>query len=635
MEKQPDSVNIATVYNYNGLEDYELNHLTRYAKGSEFMISLSGSTLSSTPGIKFHYTDIDSVEHITQACTTTGTIPSVAADLFNLINIEPELDVEWVSGSSTSFIVSGNKGNAILPIAAKVSYNKFEDLTITITALEETEQISQHFHHYGNSQYELPNHLGNVQSVVSNRYLFANETIHEEDFSTDFWGGMTIWGSSGLSVNTNNGDLTASGSNGYVTLSLNTTPSIGHELRFDLADASSSITVRIRNTTTNNIISSETFTNGTDHKYQFTPNGDIQIEWYTSPNQTFSIDNVEVIERGDEILADVRTYQDFYPFGMLSRKYNSPDYSRGFNGQIKTDEIAGEGNHNTARYWEYDTRLGRRWNIDPKPNPSIGGYATFANNPILFSDPLGDTLRFGWFARTFRKGKIEEYMKKLNADVRKHTNLNLIEKNGYITYSRREGNTPTSSSKPVASALAKGLMMKAINSRDNIKVKFSSNGNRFMKSSNYADKSGHRNGTLFIDMDQTLELQRNFISNSVTSETIGFAFTMYHELDHIYSDSWDPGSTSLSYDPNIHLGGTFDPMGIARNSLDLAFANASRPGLTVSNINSIRQELTNSLGQNYGQRRIYSHIGLERRTYIFFNNAKTFGGGHGGTTFID
>jgi hypothetical protein len=45
-------------------------------------------------------------------------------------------------------------------------------------------------------------------------------------------------------------------------------------------------------------------------------------------------------------------------------------------------------------YWEYDSRIGRRWNVDPKPNPSISNYATFANNPIWFSDPLGDTLKF-------------------------------------------------------------------------------------------------------------------------------------------------------------------------------------------------------------------------------------------------
>lgn len=42
----------------------------------------------------------------------------------------------------------------------------------------------------------------------------------------------------------------------------------------------------------------------------------------------------------------------------------------------------------------YDTRLARRWNQDPKPNPSISNYATFANNPIRYTDPLGDTTHF-------------------------------------------------------------------------------------------------------------------------------------------------------------------------------------------------------------------------------------------------
>jgi hypothetical protein len=66
-------------------------------------------------------------------------------------------------------------------------------------------------------------------------------------------------------------------------------------------------------------------------------------------------------------------------------------YRYGYNGQEKCPEIA-EG-HTTALYWEYDGRLGRRWNLDPKPNPSISQYATFENNPIWFSDVLGDTTR--------------------------------------------------------------------------------------------------------------------------------------------------------------------------------------------------------------------------------------------------
>ena len=63
----------------------------------------------------------------------------------------------------------------------------------------------------------------------------------------------------------------------------------------------------------------------------------------------------------------------------------------GFNGQEKVDEVAGEGNHNTAMFWEYDTRTGRRWNLDPNPQISISDYAVFGNNPILNNDPDGDT----------------------------------------------------------------------------------------------------------------------------------------------------------------------------------------------------------------------------------------------------
>jgi hypothetical protein len=66
-------------------------------------------------------------------------------------------------------------------------------------------------------------------------------------------------------------------------------------------------------------------------------------------------------------------------------------YPFGFNGQMKMNEIAGVGNHNTALFWEYDTRLGRRWNIDPVKKEWESSYATFSSNPIWYSDILGNT----------------------------------------------------------------------------------------------------------------------------------------------------------------------------------------------------------------------------------------------------
>ncbi len=79
---------------------------------------------------------------------------------------------------------------------------------------------------------------------------------------------------------------------------------------------------------------------------------------------------------------------------MPGRNFSTgSQYRYGFNGQEKTDEISGIGNHNTAEHWEYDTRLGRRWNLDPVYKHSLSNYLVLGNNPILYQDPLGDD----WF----------------------------------------------------------------------------------------------------------------------------------------------------------------------------------------------------------------------------------------------
>jgi len=65
-------------------------------------------------------------------------------------------------------------------------------------------------------------------------------------------------------------------------------------------------------------------------------------------------------------------------------------YPMGYNGQMKDNEVAGMGNHNTALFWEYDTRLGRRWNRDPVMRSWESVYAVFGGNPIMRSDPNGD-----------------------------------------------------------------------------------------------------------------------------------------------------------------------------------------------------------------------------------------------------
>ncbi|MEL6134116.1 MAG: polymorphic toxin-type HINT domain-containing protein, partial [Bacteroidota bacterium] len=83
---------------------------------------------------------------------------------------------------------------------------------------------------------------------------------------------------------------------------------------------------------------------------------------------------------------------DYYPFGMgiHGRKLSIGDYRFGFNGMEKDDELYGNGNIYTAQFWKYDSRLGRRWNIDPIQFTGLSPYATFAGNPVKFDDPNGD-----------------------------------------------------------------------------------------------------------------------------------------------------------------------------------------------------------------------------------------------------
>lgn len=104
--------------------------------------------------------------------------------------------------------------------------------------------------------------------------------------------------------------------------------------------------------------------------------------------------------------ATVFNMSDYAPFGMqmVGRRWSaSGGYRYGFNGQEKSDEIKGEGNSYTAQFWEYDPRIGRRWNNDPvyKHSP----YEAFGSNPIANADPSGlDTINFNRSITVYHPG---------------------------------------------------------------------------------------------------------------------------------------------------------------------------------------------------------------------------------------
>lgn len=89
--------------------------------------------------------------------------------------------------------------------------------------------------------------------------------------------------------------------------------------------------------------------------------------------------------------ANLASVSDYYPggFGMKERAKAFEEFEFGYNGQMKTDEVYGKGNLNTAKFWEMDTRILRRWNLDPVVKPGLSDYSVFANSPILLADPDG------------------------------------------------------------------------------------------------------------------------------------------------------------------------------------------------------------------------------------------------------
>jgi len=101
----------------------------------------------------------------------------------------------------------------------------------------------------------------------------------------------------------------------------------------------------------------------------------------------------------------------YYPFGMQmqGREFaGGMGYRYGFGSQESDNEVSGRGNSYTAEFWQYDCRLGRRWNLDPVPQISLSDYSVNGNNPILNIDPNGAYF-FGLFGSTKEQRQTAEY----------------------------------------------------------------------------------------------------------------------------------------------------------------------------------------------------------------------------------
>ncbi|QQR98709.1 MAG: hypothetical protein IPK18_04070 [Sphingobacteriales bacterium] len=76
-------------------------------------------------------------------------------------------------------------------------------------------------------------------------------------------------------------------------------------------------------------------------------------------------------------------------FQYIYKGFELNPYRFGFNGQEHETSIK-QGTF-SAEYWMYYSQTGRRWNPDPITYPWQSTYSTNNNNPILYTDPTGES----------------------------------------------------------------------------------------------------------------------------------------------------------------------------------------------------------------------------------------------------
>ncbi len=112
----------------------------------------------------------------------------------------------------------------------------------------------------------------------------------------------------------------------------------------------------------------------------------------------------------------------YYPFGMTmdgpwQETVNEPENRYLFNGMEHCDDL--DLNWDMAFFRSYDPAIGRWMQVDPKYTYSQSVYSGMGNNPILYSDMLGDTVKFAGAAE---QAAYNDYKKIVDGKVAAYDN---------------------------------------------------------------------------------------------------------------------------------------------------------------------------------------------------------------------
>ncbi|MCD6011792.1 MAG: hypothetical protein K0Q79_1654 [Flavipsychrobacter sp.] len=172
---------------------------------------------------------------------------------------------------------------------------------------------------------------------------------------------------------------------GYVTMTIDSLVP-GYTQTLSMVETGANATFDVLISCMGTVVGSAVMNSTGTYNITFTPTAatatiTVQLQFASPPPPKFIQFSGLYLPRSDSSLLE----------NVVTTVCDGDKYQYGYNGQLKVNEWAGAGNHNTAKYWEYDTRLGRRANLDPKPNEWESPYSCFGGNPIWRSDVNGDT----------------------------------------------------------------------------------------------------------------------------------------------------------------------------------------------------------------------------------------------------
>lgn len=157
----------------------------------------------------------------------------------------------------------------------------------------------------------------------------------------------------------------------------------------------------------------------------------------------------------DYFIPDVLATYDYYAgVGMLmpGRVYEGVDFRYGAQGSEVVKEINGTRNHITTYFREGDLQTQQWWSLDPKPSAGISPYAMFNNNPVLYNDVLGDTVR----TKGFSENKILKDLGK-GLGVKKDANPYSFDKKGDLQTDQSKYDALSNGQKEIANNINEAI----------------------------------------------------------------------------------------------------------------------------------------------------------------------------------